>query len=248
MPARRPAAARVTAAAPADSPALRALFPAGVVAAELHGPGAVSLLHPDAIACVVHAVSARAGEFAAGRLCARRALAQLGIVDFPLRMAADRSAVWPPTVVGSISHTAGYCGAVAGERAKFGGLGLDTEVVAAVGAQLWPRLCAPLELTRLHALPAAHRPRAAALMFSAKEAFYKAQYPLLGARLEFDDVMIEAACPDAGLDSRADGGSGEFTVIAGEAVALRLSGQRLRGRYRFHDGFVSAGIALLSGR
>ena len=167
---------------------LQGLYPAGAVVAALRGAGDLSILDPEEARCVARAVPARVAEFAAGRLCARLALAELGVVGFPLLAAPDRSPVWPLGVVGSISHTAGHCAVVAGSRTQFLGLGLDTELLAAVHAGLWSKLCTPPEHTRLGALPAAQRARAAALIFAAKEAFYKMQYPLTRERLDFDAV------------------------------------------------------------
>ncbi len=102
------------------------LFPACAVAAELREPGDPALLLPEEAAFLGRAVPKRVREFAAGRLCARRALAEFGISDFPLRVADDRQAVWPSSMIGSITHTAGLCAAVVAERARIAALGLDT--------------------------------------------------------------------------------------------------------------------------
>jgi len=102
---------------PADlSPTLSRLFLPGVVAADLRGPGDVKLLMPEEARYLGRAVPKRVREFAAGRLCARRALAEFGIVDFAVEVADDRQPVWPASMVGSITHTAGFCAAVAAER------------------------------------------------------------------------------------------------------------------------------------
>src|SRR5450631_1625040 len=90
------------------------LFPAGVIAAELREPGSVGLLLPEEAAGLGRAVPERQQEFAAGRLCARRVLAELKIVDFAVIAQPDRQPRWPATVVGSITHTTGLCAAVAG--------------------------------------------------------------------------------------------------------------------------------------
>src|SRR5208282_3247294 len=97
------------------SVSLQSLFPAGVVGAELRAPGDASLLLPAEAEFLGRAVPKRVQEFAAGRLCARRALAEFGIVDFPVRTAHDRQPVWPEFLVGSITHTEGYCAAVVAE-------------------------------------------------------------------------------------------------------------------------------------
>lgn len=216
---------------------LQGLFPPGAVVAVLRAPADPSALHPEEAQCVAHAVRARVEEFASGRLCARVALGELGIVGFALLAAPDRAPLWPTGVVGSIAHTAGHCAAVAGPCAQFLSLGLDTELLAAVHEGLWHRLCAPDELGRLAARPAAQRARAAALTFAGKEAFYKAQYPLSRERLDFDAVELECGAVD---DS-----CGEFTVVPTRCIALqRLMGGPISGRFAFHEGFVSAGIAL----
>jgi 4'-phosphopantetheinyl transferase EntD len=223
------------------APPLQALYPAGAVVAVLHEPGDPRLLLPEEARSVEGAVPARVQEFAAGRQCARIALAELGITGAPLRAAPDRSPVWPRGIVGSISHTRGHCAAVVGRSDTFLGLGLDTERLEAVRSALWPRLFVPSELERLEALPAARRALAAALGFAAKEAFYKLQYPLVRERLGFDAIAI--VC-----DARAvmvDGEVGAFTVVPERPLALqeRYAGA-LTGRCVRHDGFVSAAIAL----
>ena len=72
------------------SPVLQALFPDGVVAAELREPGRVELLLPEEAGSLGRSVPQRQQEFAAGRLCARRALEPLGITGFALLPAPDR--------------------------------------------------------------------------------------------------------------------------------------------------------------
>lgn len=215
----------------------RNLFPGGVVAAELRVPGDVALLLPAEAACLGRAVQTRVAEFAAGRLCARRVLAELGIVDFALLTQSDRQPVWPATVVGSITHTRGLCAAVAAERAAFAGLGVDSEVVGGVKPELWRKICVRGELTWLRALPAGEQAAAAALIFAAKEAFYKCQYPLTGEFLNFRDVRVEAPQWNA----REAG----FTVHAMRDLAIaKLTALPLQGRYRFHEGYISAAVSL----
>ena len=108
------------------------LFPPGAVAAQRCAPGAVADLLPQEAACLGDAVPERAAEFAAGRQCARRALAELGIMNFALVAGADRRPTWPDSIVGSITHTTGLCAAVVGRRSHFRGLGVDSEIVGRV--------------------------------------------------------------------------------------------------------------------
>ncbi len=128
-----------------------------MAAAELRMPGDVSLLLPAEAACLGRAVRKRVQEFAAGRLCARRALAQFGIENFALRVRGDRQPDWPPAMVGSITHTDGLCAAVAGPSAHFAGLGVDSEIAGEVKRKIWPRICVAGEIDWLHSLPAAEQ-------------------------------------------------------------------------------------------
>ncbi|HWG68016.1 MAG TPA: 4'-phosphopantetheinyl transferase superfamily protein [Steroidobacteraceae bacterium] len=215
------------------------LFPPGAVAAELHGPGDPSLLFRAELELLGRAVPKRVGEFAAGRLCARRALQELGIVDFPLRVGDDRQPVWPQSLVGSITHTTDFCAAVVAERRRVHALGLDSEVVGDVNVEIWPRICVPEELAWIASLPEGEQRAAVTLIFSAKEAFYKCQYSLVGDRLGFQDARVAPA----GWNLER----GDIHIHATRAIALPSADvQALQGRYVFHEGRLTAGIALVS--
>ncbi len=223
---------------PADlSAPLRELFPAGAVAADLRTTADPNLLLPAEAECVRGMVPKRAGEFAAGRLCARRALAEFGIIDFPIEAAADRQPIWPGTMVGSITHTTGYCAAVTAPRRHFAALGLDSEVVGDLKAQIWSRICGPAEITWIRSLPASQQAAAVTLIFAAKEAFYKCQYPLVKERLLFHDVAI-------GVTSW-DPSAGTFQVQATRTIALsKRTPMPVAGRYLVHEGHVTAGMGV----
>ena len=227
---------------PARSDALEALFPPGVAAAELRAPGDPALLDPEEALAVARAVPKRRQEFAAGRLCARSALARLGVTQFALRAAPDRQPLWPDAFVGSITHTAGFCAAVVAPRSGFAALGVDTEIAGGVEAKLWPSICVAGELDWLESLPPTQRAQAATLLFCAKEAFYKCQYPHTGEWLDFADLQI------APLEW--GGEQGAFKVEPQRPLALfaeggQFSPQALRTAYRFHEQFLSAGVALM---
>ena len=197
---------------PILSTTFAALFPAGVAAAELRGRGDASRLMPEEARTVERAVPKRIQEFAAGRQCARRALAELGRFDVPIPVGQDRQPVWPSGVVGSITHTAGLCAAVVAESSRLVALGVDTEIAGAVKPELWQTVCVADESAWISGLPPGERAAAVTLLFSAKEAFYKCQYPLLGERLSFDDLGV--------------------TVLAwGKAMERSACGRCARSRY-----------------
>ncbi len=140
---------------------------------------------------VSRAVPKRQHEFATGRSLARRALAQLGVADFPLLADADRAPLWPEGVVGSISHSHGLCVVAAARRGELQAVGVDVEEAEGVRPELWRRVLSNEEERWLRARPEPEQLRLAAVYFSAKEAFYKAQFPLTRARLGFHDVTLE---------------------------------------------------------
>lgn len=125
------------------------------------------------------AVPARRAEFAAGRAAARAALAAMGLPLVAIPRRDDRAPHWPPGIAGSITHSTTAC--LAAVSARHGGLGIDLEPDHPL-----PDAIAASILTRTEALL---RPDAG-LVFSAKEAAFKAIYPRIGRILDFDGMVV----------------------------------------------------------
>jgi enterobactin synthetase component D / holo-[acyl-carrier protein] synthase len=219
---------------------IESLCPESVVAAELRRPGNPALLDPEEAQSVARAVAKRAHEFAAGRHCAHLALERLGVPPAPLRAAPDRRPLWPAGVVGSITHTRGFCAAAAARTERLIALGIDTELADAVGAELRPNICTPAELAWLDALPSAQQGSAATLIFCAKEAFYKCQYPDTFEWVSFKDVEVHPR----GWGMSA----GRFTLAARRPLKFFAThpALALHTAYRFHEEFVSVAVARLT--
>jgi 4'-phosphopantetheinyl transferase EntD len=219
------------------SPKLERLFPASVVVIETRLPGDPTDLLPSEAHYVVRARPKRIQEFAAGRSCARMALAEFGLRGFALRAADDRQPLWPDGFVGSITHTTGMCAAAVAARHQFLAVGLDSEVVGAPTADIWSTICRAEELAWVATLPSSERPAAVTLLFSTKEAFYKCQYPLVGEWLDFHDLHIDVL--SWGEEE------GAFTVRATRRLQFE---QRvplpITGHYVFDEQFVSAAVAI----
>lgn len=219
------------------STGLSELFPRGALTAELRGAGDPSALYPDEARHLHNAVRKRAEEFAAGRLCARLLLRELGIQNFAIEVGAHRQPLWPKDLVGSITHTAGFCAAVVARKKSLRSVGIDTEITGSVQPKLWRGICTPSETIWLRGLPESERLAAATLIFTAKEAFYKCQFAVTQERLGFHDVSVELP---AWGEKR-----GAFKIIANCSIELeRSAALLLRGRYLFHEKFITAGIAL----
>lgn len=209
------------------------LFPGGVAAAEVHGRVAVDSLLPAERACVARAASSRAEDFAAGRLCAHEVLRALGLPRRPLVARQDRVPVWPPGAIGAISHTGDYCVAVAARTTDLLSLGIDAERIDRIQSRLWPRLLRTEEMDALRQLSPSRQARIAAAMFSAKEAFYKCQYPLTRSWLGFHDVAVQVS--DDSCDFT-------ITVRAADHPAFCLA--PMQGRFALAGALVVAGVAL----
>ncbi len=213
------------------------LFPESVILVARRAPGDEAQLLPEEAHYVATARPKRKQEFAAGRWCARAALSRLGVHDFPLRASPDRQPLWPEGYRGSITHTAGLCMAAVASGARILALGLDSEVVGAPTPDLWQTIGRAEELAWIDSLPAAERPAAVTLLFSAKESLYKCQYPLTGEWLDFHDLLLEA--PDWGAPA------GPFTLRPTRRIRFAdLAAMPVAGRYVFHEEFVSTGIAI----
>ena len=60
-------------------------------------------LYPEERALISGVIEKRAHEFSTGRFCARQALLEFGIDNFPVLRGEQREPIWPKNIVGSIS-------------------------------------------------------------------------------------------------------------------------------------------------
>lgn len=212
---------------------LAQLLPPGVAVFETRAPDAAPPLLPEERQHVANAVPKRVREFRAGRACARAALKQLGIEGFALRPGEHREPLWPSGVVGSITHTLGYAAAAAGRTCSVRAVGIDAELSTVVESSLWHGIATNSELERLATLAEPAATIAASVLFSAKEAFYKCQFPLTGEWLDFLDIRIE---PDA---------TSGFEIVPCRPLRLQLHAQRpWRGRFFIEEGLVVTAVCL----
>jgi 4'-phosphopantetheinyl transferase EntD len=226
---------------------IKTLFPAGVTTLEATPAMWEAPLLPEEEACLSpRAVAKRRREFAAGRACARAALARLGVVDFPLRSGPDRTPIWPPDIVGSLSHCPDFCGVAVTRRGAIAGLGLDVERARPLQDRVAAMICTEAERDRLTRLPDLPAPLWAMVLFCAKEGVYKCFYPLARMHLDFHDVEIDLDPPAGSFTARvirARWGAGE---TAGAAVggAAEPPIRVMRGRFAWNDAHVFAGVTL----
>lgn len=140
---------------------------------------------------LTQAVNTRRAEYLASRQLARTVMTQLGIDDFILTNAPDRSPCWPDGVQASLSHSAGVV-ALAVTRQPGCCIGVDVEQLMseATANETAELLMTSHEQQRLRALPIGFN-AAATLLFSLKESLYKALWPQLHQPMDFQQAVLE---------------------------------------------------------
>jgi len=218
----------------ADAWALaRPLLP-GPVALSATDPGAPQPpAWPEERAALARARPDRLREFDAGRAAARRAMVDLGHTPAPVLHGADRAPVWPAGLTGTITHCKTACLAAVARTGNVRALGLDLEDDGPLEPELFATVCTPAERDWIAPLPPARRGQLAKLVFSAKEAAYKAQYPLSGALFDFQTLEITFA-----------DGPGRFTARFARAVPPFPSGHRLAGRFAVGGGLIATAVTV----
>lgn len=164
------------------------ILPAGVVSSELFEDPVGLRPHPQEEALIGRAVEKRRREFTTARHCARLAMTKLGVDQAPVLRGDKGSPVWPRGVVGSLTHCDGYRGAVLAYALQVRSLGIDAEPHGPLPDGVLEAVSLPQERTWLAGTePSLHWDR---LLFCAKEATYKAWFPLTGRWLGFEDAHI----------------------------------------------------------
>ncbi|MEY8800743.1 4'-phosphopantetheinyl transferase [Leisingera sp. XS_AS12] len=190
---------------------------------------------PEEVACLSpNAVRKRRDEFAAGRAAAHQAICKLGLPLQPVPVGPDRAPVWPEGVTGSISHTQSCAMAVLARNDAVQGLGIDLEEDTPLKNDLLPAICIPRERDWLRQQD--HAGQLAKLIFSAKEAAYKAQYSLSRAYYGFD-----------GMELDIDLSAGSFQAVFTAARPPFARGEAVPGRFVIGAGLIMT-VAEVRGR
>ena len=201
------------------------LLPPAVRVAEVGG-GDVDDLLPGEAAALGPVGAVRRRDYAAGRHCARRACAGLGLPAAPLLPGADGAPRWPAAVVGSLTHCAGYAAAAVAHRRDLRAVGVDAEPARPLPQGVLRRVTCAAERVHLAALPAGVPWDT--VLFSAKESVYKAWSPITGRWLGFTDATLT-------IQPRA----GTFT-----ARVLVPGPPRFTGRFTVRDGLILTAVTV----
>jgi 4'-phosphopantetheinyl transferase EntD len=140
----------------------------------------------------------------AARIVARALLHRLGHEMTALPKSLGGAPIWPKGVLGSLAHDSRVAVAAVGTSENLEGVGIDVEPAEILPADFLHLVTTPRERARIDSDP--YRGR---LFFAAKEAVYKAVYPLDQALLGHHDVEVDLANQQA-------------TVRNGRVVKLRF--------------------------
>lgn len=189
-------------------------------------------LFPEEEALVGRAVEGRRREFRTGRACAHAALARLGARPCAIPAGPRGAPRWPAGVVGSITHCAGYRASAVAWASDLAAIGIDAEPDARLPERVLGAVATPAELLMLRDLTrTAPEVRWDRLLFSAKEAAYKAWFPMTGRWLGLEDMVVEL-----------DRASRAFSVRLPDPAGRAPTG--LSGEWLARDGILLTAIAL----
>jgi 4'-phosphopantetheinyl transferase EntD len=191
-----------------SSELIEEILPDGVASAEAWDDPPDAVLYPGEAELISRAVDKRRREFRTARHCARRALRQLGLPPVAVLRGERGEPQWPPGVVGSLTHCSGYRAAAVAPNSVVCALGIDAEPNEPLPAGVLDTIALTEDQRRLAQLAAADQSTCwDRLLFCAKEAVYKAWFPLTHRWLGFDDatVTITVSTVDPGRGSFAAG-------------------------------------------
>ncbi|UMR29387.1 4'-phosphopantetheinyl transferase superfamily protein [Massilia sp. MB5] len=188
-------------------------------------------------ATIQRSVQKRKAEFFFGRLAAALAIKEYGHAAVEVTIGAMREPVFPPALAGTITHTGTVAAAVVLPTYCCQGLGIDIEQPIAPNSidSVEQMVLGPSERILLAGLAQLPYPTALALVFSAKESFYKAVARAAGRIFDFSALRLETIdlsaqrlrfvtqetlCADWPIGSRCEIG---FSLLAGGEVLTAFS-------------------------
>lgn len=153
----------------------------------------------------------------AARFLAHRLLADLGFSGFALLRTPSGAPAWPEGITGSLAHDDDMAVVAVAAIGDVGWLGIDVEPALPLPDDLLPIVATPADRTG-----AVEEHLAGRLLFAAKEAVYKATYPLDHQVLGYEDIAVDLG---AGHATTRTGRSARLTwCVDPRIVVLALVG------------------------
>ncbi len=214
------------------------ILPDGVAAAELVNNSDELPGHPGEEHLITKAVDKRRRDFIGARYCAREALVQLGEEPVAIGKGERGMPLFPRGVVGSLTHCAGYQAAALAHRLRWRSVGIDAEPHDTLPEGVLDSVSLPAERDWLKAAIPETGLHLDRLLFCAKEATYKAWFPLTLRWLGFEDAHITFTV-DGGGDS---GTFHSDLLIGGQVVDGGAPLTSFDGRWVITDGLILTAI------
>ena len=178
-------------------------LPGMLIGHRLISPGDEHALLDQEAASIVTSVADMRRASGAARIVARQLLAQLGYPNVAVPRGTSGEPIWPAGVTGSLAHDDRVAVAAVGRLRDVRAVGVDVEPAVPLPTEVLELIATPQELRKI-----VDDPLRGKLLFAAKEAVYKAVYPLDRIFLEFRDIEVDLAARSA-------------TTRTGRIVALR---------------------------
>lgn len=217
------------------------ILPGAVASVEAFDDPPDAVLYPGEAELISRAVDKRRREFRTVRHCARLALRRLGLPPAPVLRGERGEPQWPPGVVGSMTHCAGYRAAAVARSGDLCTLGIDAEPHQPLPAGVLDTIALDQERAHVSQLAAADPATCwDRVLFCAKETVYKAWFPLMHDWLGFEDAAVTIRL---GTADPAEGTFSARLLVAGPTIA----GERLTwldGRWLRRDELVITTIVL----
>ncbi|WP_280401477.1 4'-phosphopantetheinyl transferase Npt [Nocardia carnea] len=219
---------------------IETILPADVASAELLDYPEDLKPHPAEEPLIAKSVEKRRRDFIGARHCARQALTLLGEPPVAIGKGERGAPVWPRGIVGSLTHCDGFRGAALAHKLRYRSIGIDAEPHETLPEGVLDSVSLPAEREWLRVTDSRlHLDR---LLFCAKEATYKAWFPLTTRWLGFEDAHITFTVEEEGAGS----GSGTFRsqlLVPGQTGDGGLPLTSFDGRWQITGGFILTAIA-----
>jgi enterobactin synthetase component D len=157
------------------------------------------MMHPGEVSdagAIVHC--RRREEFFVGRTAAHQALTHLGVAHvLPIRKGVNGQPTWPDGLIGSITHCHPWSVAAVARKDDISAIGIDLESTERMrGEDIRSIICGPQERGWIDSGDPVER---LTILFSAKEAIFKALHPSCRRYFNFLDVELAPTASEGNL-------------------------------------------------
>jgi 4'-phosphopantetheinyl transferase EntD len=161
-------------------------LPGLLVGHRLISPGDEDALTPEEAASINSPLPGIRRASGAARIVARQLMQRLGLTSAGIPKDPSGMPIWPAGFVGSLAHDETVAVAAVARSQDFRAVGIDIEPALPLPADMRDLVLSAREQQSL-----GEDPLAARVVFSVKEAVYKAVYPLDRVFLEFADIQVD---------------------------------------------------------